>query len=98
MINTKLDSVCNDGKTLHLLPLEQLTTIELAKVYLYVLSEYDDGPLVTEVEDALISINLRKGLEEMEIKVNLLETELDDALEDADYYKSELEDCEERKR
>ena len=97
MINTKLDSVCNDGKTLHILPLEQLTTIELAKVYLYVLSEYGDGPRVAEVEDALSSINLREELYAMEIENDILQTKIDDALEDRDHYKEELENCIEEK-
>ena len=97
MIKTKLDSVCNDGKTLHILPLEQLTTIELAKVYLYVLSEYGDGLQVNEVEDALSSINLREELYAMEIENDILQTKIDDALEDRDYYKEELEECMEEK-
>lgn len=97
MIETKSDRVCNDGKILHLLPLQQLTPIELSKVYVYVLSKYGDGPLVTEVEDALSSIDLRKELYEMEIENDLLQTKLDDALEDRDYYKEELEECMEEK-
>ena len=35
-----------------------------------------------------------KELNEMEMELDLLQEKLDDALEDRDYYKSELEDCE----
>ena len=89
-------NVYSDGKILYSLPLQYLKPMELAKVYMYVVHKYGYGPRVLEVEDALISLNSRKELDEldeMKIEIDSLRSQFEDALEDRDYYKSELEDC-----
>jgi hypothetical protein len=94
-------SVCHvfdEGKRLHRMSLEDLNPLELAKVYVFVLSEYGDSVQAREVEDALADKIWRADLEgeneRLSQENSQLETQCDDLESELDELRGEYESLE----